>query len=160
MEPLFTLRKPRLEDLDQVIYINQRCLPENYSSFFFTDLYMHFPETFFVAEKDGKIVGYIMCRIESGFSGLHLTKKGHIISLAVLPEYRNMGIGYALVKEALHAMWSHYNAKECYLEVRVSNIPAVNLYKKAGFTMEKTVKGYYADGENAYIMSRKLDFNG
>jgi ribosomal-protein-alanine N-acetyltransferase len=160
VEPLFNLRKSRLEDLDQVIYINERCLPENYSSFFFTDLYTHFPETFFVAEKDGKIVGYIMCRIESGFTGLHLTKKGHIISLAVLPEYRNIGIGYALLKEALRAMSTHYNVKECYLEVRVSNIPAVNLYKKVGFTIDKTVRGYYADGENAYIMTKRLDFVG
>ena len=158
METLFTIRKTEAEDLDQVMDINQKCLPENYSRYFFVDLYTHFPETFIAAEKDGKIIGYIMCRIESGFSSLRLSKKGHVISFAVLPEFRNLGIGFEILDKALHAMAEHYHAKECYLEVRVSNILAINLYKKAGFTTEKKVKRYYADGESAYIMNKKLDF--
>ncbi|MEM3173505.1 MAG: ribosomal-protein-alanine N-acetyltransferase RimI, partial [Candidatus Bathyarchaeia archaeon] len=68
----YTIRKFRLEDLDQVMYINRTCLPENYSTHFFIDLYKSFPETFIVAEKDDQVVGYIMCRIESGFSGFGL----------------------------------------------------------------------------------------
>lgn len=125
------------------------------------DLYTRFPETFIVAEEDGTIVGYIMCRIESGISGLsfkpfNIAKKGHIISIAVLPEYRNKGVGYALLKEALQAMSTYYKTRECYLEVRVSNTSAINLYKKMGFEIERTIRGYYSDGENAHIMSRKL----
>jgi ribosomal-protein-alanine N-acetyltransferase len=49
-----------------------------------------------------------------------------------------------------------YNAKQCYLEVRVTNTPAVNLYKKLGFPVTRTIKGYYADGEDAYVMTKKL----
>jgi len=49
-----------------------------------------------------------------------------------------------------------YNAKQCYLEVRVTNDPAVSLYKKLGFEVTRTVNGYYADGENAHVMTRKL----
>jgi len=143
------------------MYINQMCLPENYSNFFFSDLYEKFPETFIVAERDGEIIGYITCRIESNISGLSfkplgITKKGHVISIAVLPKYRHEGVGHALVKEALKALSTRYNAKECYLEVRASNTPAINLYKKVGFKIERTIRGYYADGEDAYIMSLKL----
>ncbi|MEM1530044.1 MAG: ribosomal protein S18-alanine N-acetyltransferase [Candidatus Bathyarchaeia archaeon] len=156
MEKTFTIRKFRPEDLNQVMYINQTCLPENYSTYFFVDLYTNFPETFIVAEEDGKVVGYIMCRIESGFSGLSLIKRGHVISIAVLPAYRRRGIGEALLKEALNAMVTHYGVKECYLEVRVSNTPAINLYKKMGFKIERTIWRYYADGENAYLMRVKL----
>lgn len=137
--------------------INLVSLPENYSSFFFSDVYAHFPETFIVADVDGKVVGYIMCRIESGFSNFHLTKRGHVISLAVLPEYRNKGVGYAILTEAMKAMEVSYGAKECFLEVRVSNMAAINLYKKADLKIEKTLRNYYADGENAYIMSKKLE---
>lgn len=137
--------------------INLVSLPENYSSFFFTDVYAHFPETFIVADIDGKVVGYIMCRVENGFSNFHLTKRGHVISLAVLPEYRNKDVGYAILIEAMKAMVVSYGAKECFLEVRVSNIAAINLYKKAGLKIEKTLRNYYADGENAYIMSKKLE---
>jgi len=140
------------------MHINRVCLPENYATYFFLDLYERFPETFIVAEEDGEVVGYIMCRIETGlpdFGLLGIAKKGHVISIAVLPEHQRKGIGTALMKEAIAGM-RIYKGKECYLEVRVSNTPAVNLYKKLGFESSKVVHGYYADGEAAYIMSCKL----
>jgi len=144
-----------------VVNINKVCLPENYSNGFFIDLYERFPDTFIVAEKDGVVIGYIMCRIESGFSGMSIkpfgmSKKGHVISIAVLPENRNLGVGRALIEEALHAMSTSYEAKSCFLEVRVTNIPALNLYKRTGFEIDRTMKGYYSDGEDAYIMSKKI----
>jgi len=157
----FTLRKFKPSDLDKVVHINQVCLPENYSNYFFMDLYQQFPETFIIAEGDEEIVGYIMCRIETGlptFRTFEIPKKGHIISVAVLPQHRNKGIGYALVGSALEAMTNH-KAKECYLEVRASNLPAINLYRKLGFQITKTIKGYYSDGESAYMMTRPLPFN-
>jgi len=142
------------------MHINRVCLPENYTTFFFMDLYEHFPATFIVAEEDGEVVGYIMCRIETGtpsFKLLGITKKGHVISIAVLPNHQHEGIGYELMREAMQSM-VNYNAKECYLEVRMSNVPAVNLYKKMGFQITRTIGGYYADGEGAYVMARKLPF--
>jgi len=158
LESSFTLRQFKPSDLDRVIHINEVCLPENYSSFFFMDLFQHFPETFIVAEEDGEVAAYIMCRIESGmpsFRSFDIPKKGHIISVAVLPQYRRKGVAYALVCKATQAM-SLYKAKECYLEVRVSNIPAINLYRKLGFKTTRTIKAYYADGEDAHLMSKEL----
>ncbi|MEM2321124.1 MAG: ribosomal protein S18-alanine N-acetyltransferase [Candidatus Bathyarchaeia archaeon] len=156
MERKFTLRRFREEDLREVTYINRTCLPENYTAYFFIELYMSYPETFIVAEVDNRVVGYIMCRIETGFSGFSPIKRGHIISIAVLPGYRRMGIGEALLREALRAMIEHYGVRECYLEVRVSNMPAINLYRKLGFEVDKIIRGYYADGENAYLMRIKV----
>jgi len=161
LDSSYNLRRFEPKDLPEVMSINRRCLPENYTEGFFMGLYESFPETFIVAEKDGAIVGYIMCRIESGFSGIgfkpfSLSRKGHIISIAVLPEHRRKGLGRALIEEALERMGKFYNAKSCYLEVRVSNEAAINLYKKAGFEVQRTIRGYYIDGESAYIMSRKL----
>jgi len=49
-----------------------------------------------------------------------------------------------------------YGAKECYLEVRTTNVSAVNLYKKMRFEVARTIRGYYADGEDAYVMAIKL----
>jgi ribosomal-protein-alanine N-acetyltransferase len=142
------------------MHINRVCLPENYTTFFFMNLYQRFPETFIVAEENGEVVGYIMCRIETGISSfklLGITRKGHVISIAVLPGHQREGIGRALMREAMQAM-VNYKAKECYLEVRTSNVPAVNLYRKMGFEVARTVRGYYADGEAAYVMARKLPF--
>ncbi len=140
------------------MYINRVCLPENYGDFFFMDLYNRFPETFVVAEENGEVIGYIMCRIELGLSNFGfggLIKKGHIVSIAVLSNHRRKGVGEALVKEAMKGM-RFYNAKQCFLEVRVTNTSAINLYKKLGFQVTRTIHGYYSDGEDAYVMSIKL----
>jgi ribosomal-protein-alanine N-acetyltransferase len=49
-----------------------------------------------------------------------------------------------------------YNAKQCYLEVRVTNQEAISLYKKLGFEITRTIHGYYADGEDAFVMTLDL----
>lgn len=147
-----------MDDLRSVVHINMVCLPENYTDFFFIDLHQRFPETFIVAEENGEVVGYIMCRMELGLSNFGfkgLVKKGHIVSVAVLPQYRRKGIGEALVTKAIEGM-RLYNAKQCFLEVRVTNTQAINLYKKLGFQVTRTIHGYYADGEDAYLMSLEL----
>jgi len=156
----FTLRQFESSDLEQVLHINRMCLPENYTGFFFLDLHRRFPETFLVAEDNGTVIGYIMCRIETGlpsFKIIGVTKKGHVISIAVLPQNQRQGVGRALVQEAMNAM-RRYKAKECVLEVRASNTVAVNLYRKLGFEIIRTLHRYYADGEDAYLMAKKLSF--
>ncbi len=154
----YRLRQFKPSDLEGVIRINRECLPENYTTLFFMNLYKRFPETFIIAEANGEIVGYIMCRIETGipsFKVLGITRKGHVISIAVLPEHQRKGIGFALVQEVMQAMIS-YKVKECYLEVRTSNSPAIELYKKLGFETTRTMRDYYADGEDAFLMARQL----
>jgi ribosomal-protein-alanine N-acetyltransferase len=158
LELNYKFRPFKPADLEDVIQINRDCLPENYTPLFFMNLYKRYPQAFIVAEISKKIVGYIMCRIETGapsFRLMGVTKKGHVISIAVLPEHQQKGLGYSLMLEATQAMVD-YNAKECYLEVRTSNMPAVGLYKKLGFETARTLRNYYADGENAFLMSRKL----
>lgn len=99
-----------------------------------------------------------MCRLEHGLSEtrrFNLVKKGHIVSVAVLPEYRRTGIGNALAAEALKALLKH-KAGECFLEVRVTNEPAINLYKKLGFSITRKASHYYFDGADAYVMSLRI----
>jgi ribosomal-protein-alanine N-acetyltransferase len=99
-----------------------------------------------------------MCRIEVGLSNFVLSgvvKKGHVVSVAVLPEHRRKGVGKGLVIKALEGMRA-YGAKQCYLEVRVTNQEAISLYKKLDFEVTRTIHGYYADGEDALVMTVKL----
>jgi ribosomal-protein-alanine N-acetyltransferase len=154
----FNLRKFKPDDLQSVMQINRETLPENYSDYFFMDLYERFPETFIVAEEEGKIAGYIMCRIEVGLSNFGLgglIRKGHVVSIAVLPIFRRKGVAKALLNTAMEGM-RFYKAKQCYLEVRVTNDSGVALYKKLEFEVSRTVHGYYSDGEDAYVMSKKI----
>ena len=152
----YTLRQFTPADLDGVVNINRICLPENYASYFFMDIFNTLPETFIIAEAQGLVVGYIMCRMEHGFSDvrrLRFAKKGHIISVAVMPNYRNQCIASSLVEQALSGL-SALDADECYLEVRINNDPAINLYKKMGFEITRTISRYYYDGSDAYVMTK------
>ncbi len=154
----YTIQEFEPKYLDEVVRINWTCLPENYDNSFFMDIYYHFPRTFIVAKVGDKVVGYIMCRAETGFSErkrFSLTRKGHIVSVAVLPEYRNRGIASRLVEKAIDAL-KEYRATEVFLEVRVSNKVAIRLYERFGFAIAREITGYYRDGETALVMVRPL----
>jgi ribosomal-protein-alanine N-acetyltransferase len=156
----FTIRTFTVSDLERVMHINTKCLPENYSSYFYKDIYTKYPDTFIVAEMDGELQGYIMCRIEKGWSKrgrLSPARLAHVVSVAVMEDYRRKGIGKALIVEAMGCGRRVYDCSEGYLEVRVGNEPAVNLYGKLGFTKAKRNYGYYLDGEDAWVMAAPLD---
>jgi len=155
----FEIRVFRREDLDRVMEINVTCLPENYSTYFYLDLFARFPKTFLVAVADNSVQGYIMCRIERTFSklkSLHLAKLCHIVSIAVVHPYRRRGLATDLVFQALKNAAEEYEATECFLEVRVSNDPAINLYSKLGFRSTRRMSGYYMNGEDAWEMAKPL----
>ena len=152
------LRRCELSDIIPVMEINLKTLPEHYSDYFYESLLEELPEAFIVAEISNKIVGYIMCKLEHGFSNfkkLGFVKKGHVVSIAVIDEYRGKGFGSALVDEAIRGVKT-IRCSELYLEVRCSNNDAVRLYEKLGFSIIHRLKAYYRDGEDAYLMA--IDF--
>jgi [ribosomal protein S18]-alanine N-acetyltransferase len=61
----------------------------------------------------------------------------------------------ALITKAVEGM-GYYKAKQCFLEVRVTNEAGITLYKKLGFEITRTINGYYSDGEDAYVMTKRL----
>ncbi len=141
--------------MESVMRINSKTLPEHYSDYFYFEILTEFPETFLVAELGGEVVGYIMCRVEYGFSHLKklgLARKGHVISVAVLEQHRGKGIGTRLILTA-HEELAKKAASECYLEVRVSNVDAVALYERVGYRVTGRLEAYYKDGEPALLMA-------
>ena len=149
------LRRSELGDIIPVIEINLKTLPEHYSDYFYESLLEELPEAFIVAEISGKIVGYIMCKMEHGFSNfkkLGFVKKGHVVSVAVIDEHRGKGFGSVLVEGAVKGVKIR-ECSEMYLEVRCSNNDAVRLYEKLEFSITQRLKAYYRDGEDAYVMA-------
>lgn len=152
------IRRFELKDLDQVININKETLPENYPERFFRTIFAELPSAFQVCQLEGIILGYTMARIETGlshYSIFHRAKKGHTVSIAVKPTYRRKGIAKRLLKESITAMINQ-GATELFLEVRESNIAAVNLYKTMEYEIVKEIRHYYRDHESAYLMARKI----
>ncbi len=152
------IRNCEEKDLQFVININMSTLPEHYSDYFFNSLLAELPEAFIVAEIKTQIVGYIMCKIEFGFSNfrkLGFVKKGHVVSIAVLEAHQGKGIGTALMLEGINGVLIR-KSDEIYLEVRVSNETAVQMYKKLGFIIKSRLKTYYRDGEDAFLMAKDL----
>ena len=156
----YLIRGFRSDDINRVMDINVECLPENYSSFFYRDLYRRFPKAFVVAEEDGDIQGYIMCRIERGLSklrGIRPSKLCHVVSIAVREPYRRRGMASSLIQRAMKNSMGAHNASECFLEVRIGNEAALKLYEKLGFEKVKRNYGYYLDGEDAWVMAAFIE---
>jgi ribosomal-protein-alanine N-acetyltransferase len=150
----YFIRQCTTEDIPQVISINLSNLPEHYSDSFFEQLLKDNPESFLVAEVDGKVIGYVMCRIEYGFSAIKkfgFARKGHLVSIAISEPHRNKGLGIVLMTEVMNAL-KIKNCSEMYLEVRISNVVGIKLYEKLKFNNISRLRWYYRDGEDAYLM--------
>lgn len=153
----FVVRRAEPSDIPQIMQINLQTLPENYPEYFFREIYDRYSKAFYVAEVEKEVVGYIMCRMEGGIShyGLKWVRRGHIVSISVLPEYRRKGLATKLIKESMQALITEYNAKEVILEVRVNNIAAIKLYENLDFNRVRVLKRYYRNGEDAQLMAIK-----
>ncbi len=109
--------------------------------------------------KDGIGVGYLC---EQGaevvaYGGMLIAvDEGQITNIAVHPDRRGQGLGLAIVQ----ALIKHAKAERLAnitLEVRVSNTPAISLYRKVGFAEVGRRKGFYTKPtEDALIMELKL----
>lgn len=96
----------------------------------------------------GKVLGVLCGRIAAD--------EAEILKLSVALDARNKGIGSQLLDYALD-FCSGEGAKNCYLELRVSNEAAAGLYKKKGFSRTGIRKKYYDDPcEDAILMRLHL----
>ncbi|MDK2914232.1 MAG: [ribosomal protein S18]-alanine N-acetyltransferase [Thermococcaceae archaeon] len=138
------IRPAKLFDIPEVMRIEAEAFREAYPRGLFLTFLENNPDTFLVAEYNGRVVGYVM-----GY--LRPDLEGHIMSIAVDKDYRGNGIGSALLKEVIERL-IRKGARYIGLEVRVSNLGAIALYERLGFKKVKRIIGYYSDGEDAYYM--------
>jgi ribosomal-protein-alanine N-acetyltransferase len=89
-----------------------------------------------------------------GMVGLwFMVGEGHIVTLAVRPELRRMGLGEVLLTAALEAA-VEAQQEEVTLEYRISNAAARALYEKYGFAQVGVRARYYTDNhEDAVLMT-------
>ena len=101
-----------------------------------------------VAEDGGKVVGYV--------GSQSVAPEADVMNLAVAPEWRSRGIGRALMT-ALIAQLHSRGITALFLEVRVGNMPAQNLYRSLGFVeVGRRPKYYVNPTEDALILRKEL----
>jgi len=142
------IRKARKKDVPEVYSIEIFSFEKPYPLQLLLFYYYVADDLFLVAELENKVVGYVIGIVKK-------TGEGHVISLAVHPEFRCRGIGTLLMKQLLERM-KRVKASHVKLEVEARNEAALTLYRKLGFREMGLLKDYYGHGRHAYIMVREL----
>ena len=99
----------------------------------------------YVAEVEGNVVGAVWTRIINDYG--HIDDETPSLSISLLKEYRNLGIGTKLMKQIILAL-KEKRYKQVSLSVQKVN-NAVRMYKKVGFEIVH-------ENEEDYIMVCKL----
>ena len=143
------IRKMEIRDADEVYNIENQAFFEPWSKKnLIKDLESNTFLNHYVAEKDGRIVGF--------YISSQVLDEVEIFTIAVERDHKNMGIATNLLKHLLATSKAN-NMKEIRLEVSTKNLAAINLYKKFGFEIMGIRKNYYQKvGEDAYNMKKEL----
>jgi [ribosomal protein S18]-alanine N-acetyltransferase len=136
------IRQFRAEDISAISEIEQLSFKDPFPAYFLSQLADANPDTFLVAVKGDKIVGYAVID--------KWPDQDHLVSIAVLPESRRKGVGQALLAHLIEKL----QTGSLRLEVRRSNKAALDLYRKNGFVQTGLAHSYYTDGEDALQMEK------
>lgn len=143
------IRKWEYKDILRISQIEAECFPGEPWSF--QMLASSFGSDNFhgvLAEDGGEIIGYGGITVAADTAD--------IANVAVTEPYRHSGVGTAVIGELLRVA-AACGAKKVFLEVRVSNSIAMELYLKNGFKGAYARTRYYSDGEDCLVMVRAID---
>lgn len=128
------VRKMQTEDLDAVAKIEKETFSMPWSKKGFKDSLDADNTTYLTALSDGKVIGYC------GF--LQVLDEAEITNVAIDKDSRQKGAGYHMMAELLKCA-REKGVCQILLEVRKSNVAAIKLYKKLGFSEESVRKNFY-----------------
>lgn len=136
--------------LDAVLAIEQTAYAQPWSRGNFTDsLKAGYQAQLLLADED--VLGY--------FIAMKGVDEVHLLNITVAPAHQAQGWGRVML-DAL-AIWARgEGAQWLWLEVRVSNLRAQQIYERHGYRRVGERKGYYPAGhgrrEDAVVMSLRL----
>ena len=81
--------------------------------------------------------------------------RGHIITIDVRELGRRYGIGSALLNSAEQQLRTA-DCSSIRLETAVDNIGALSFYKRHGYNVIKSIRGYYSTGVDALLLEKDL----
>ena len=130
---MFKVRLAEDCDIPIIFLIGQKSLPIYYNQInLYTFIHSINHLVYLIEQSDqDKIVGMMIISTESN--------KIHILSIAILPEYRQSGTASQMIKYLKES----YSQKLISLYVQTSNIIAINFYFKHQFKIRKHLEKYY-----------------
>ena len=103
-----------------------------------------------VLKEDNKVIGFAILSVS--------TEESHLLNIGLTSLKRGRGLGRELLEKMIMAA-EVMGSKKIFLEVRISNVIAIDLYKASGFKEVGLRKKYYRlkEGrEDAILMSKSL----
>jgi ribosomal-protein-alanine N-acetyltransferase len=143
--PELRIRPMREHDLPRVMEIEVQCFSTPWKEPTFKGLMRRTDTDLYVAEIEGRIVGYAAC-----WTVIDQSELGNV---AVTPDARGLGVGGALVDTVVERVKAR-GATECFLEVRESNGVARAIYRDRGFTVVGRRRSYYAHPTEDALVKR------
>jgi ribosomal-protein-alanine N-acetyltransferase len=135
------IRRANVEDAKKIAELDNKMFVDSLEfDFIYNDLLNNPFAYYFVYEIEDNIIGYINCWISDNTE---------ILNFCVDDKYQKQGIGTLLFNEVEKVANGIIS-----LEVRVSNLNAINFYLNKGFEKAYIRKNYYSNGENAILMVR------
>lgn len=140
-----SIEKASWRDLNELRRIEQICFPKDSWPLFDLIGVLTLPNIVRLkAVCDGEMVGFIAGDVR------RLENLAWIATICVLPEYRQQGVGTAL----LEACEARVKTPRIRLSVRKSNQAAIRLYENLGYRHYGTWPHYYSDGEDALVLEK------
>ena len=140
----------RLERLAAVLDVEQRAYAHPWSRANFQDV-LHSGYLAQILMADSTILGY--------FVAMKGVDEVHLLNITVAPEHQGQGWAHVML-DALDIWARGQNADWLWLEVRVGNTRARQVYERHGFRQVGQLKNYYAAGhgqrEDALVMNLRL----
>jgi len=134
-----TIQPATIKDLETLYQIERECFTVEAFSKEHISYLLQNPNTLnLVAHVNGEIAGFI-----TGLIYRHnKVVTGRVYTLDVAVKHRRKGIGLRLLNE-LEQIFLKRGVKTCYLEVRVGNVAALELYRKHGYLEVEKLERYY-----------------
>jgi ribosomal-protein-alanine N-acetyltransferase len=148
MSGRFAVRRPRREDLDQIMEIERASFgADAWDRKLFAESFDAGGDLFLVAERSGKIQGYLL----ASWRG----RRAEVASVAVDPAWRGQGAASALMEGVLRRL-RRRRVTRLVLMVKTTNHAARAFYEKYAFEKVRRVRRYYEDGSDGWLMARGI----
>jgi len=141
------IRKFETNDMFSIIKLASDTLSEKYNPSLFNYFYETYPDGFIIAEKNHKIIGFIV--------GLPIDNNAKILMLSVSSKERRQNIASNLLNNFITEITKE-DIKNIELEVREDNKKAIKFYKKHGFKVTNKIQNFYQNKEDALTMKKKI----